>query len=149
MACILDRLSMVLILVSAATKYIVGHSDVMSEVRVANKKYWPTFEKIHTYLVNVLADDAYLALRGLRTMAVRLKQHEQAAIEAAKWLETHPLVDHIRHPPLQRPGHEFFKRDFDGSNGLFSFVMKQGNHQAIDAQPLDSLHHFKMGLGRL
>ena len=132
--------------IQAATKYIVGHSDVMMGVAVANKKYWPTLREI-SYLLGqcTSADDAYLALRGLRTMAVRLKQHEQAAIEVAKWLETHPLVDHIRHPAFATcPGHEFFKRDFDGSNGLFSFVMKQGNQQAIDAF-LDSLHHFKMG----
>ncbi|MEL7308172.1 MAG: cystathionine beta-lyase, partial [Pseudomonadota bacterium] len=114
--------------IQAATKYIVGHSDVMMGVAVANKKYWPTLRE-NSYLLGqcTSADDAYLALRGLRTMAVRLKQHEQAAIEVAKWLETHPLVDHIRHPAFATcPGHEFFKRDFDGSNGLFSFVMKQG-----------------------
>lgn len=78
-------------------------------------------------------------------MAVRLNQHEKAAIEVANWLEQHPLVDHIRHPAFEScPGHEFFKRDFDGSNGLFSFVMKEGNQKAIDAF-LDSLEHFKMG----
>lgn len=78
-------------------------------------------------------------------MAVRLNQHEKAALEVAKWLEQHALVDHIRHPAFTAcPGHEFFKRDFDGSNGLFSFVMKAGNQHAIDAF-LDSLQHFKMG----
>ncbi len=132
--------------IQAATKYIVGHSDVMMGVAVSNKKYWPTLRE-NSYLLGqcTSADDAYLALRGLRTMAVRLKQHEQAAIDVATWLETHPLVDHVRHPAFETcPGHEFFKRDFDGSNGLFSFVMKAGNQQAIDAF-LDSLHHFKMG----
>ena len=78
-------------------------------------------------------------------MAVRLNQHEKAAIEVAKWLEQHELVDHIRHPAFETcPGHEFFKRDFDGSNGLFSFIMKTGNQKAIDAF-LDSLEHIKMG----
>ena len=132
--------------IQAATKYIVGHSDVMMGVAVANKKYWPTLRE-HSYLLGqcTSADDAYLALRGLRTMAVRLNQHEKAAIEVAKWLEQHELVDHIRHPAFETcPGHEFFKRDFDGSNGLFSFVMKTGNQKAIDAF-LDSLQHFKMG----
>ncbi|WP_199524996.1 cystathionine beta-lyase [Pseudoalteromonas sp. bablab_jr011] len=132
--------------IQAATKYIVGHSDVMMGVAVSNKKYWPTLRE-NSYLLGqcTSADDAYLALRGLRTMAVRLKQHEQAAIDVATWLETHPLVDHVRHPAFETcPGHEFFKRDFDGSNGLFSFVMKAGNQQAIDAF-LDSLQHFKMG----
>ena len=132
--------------IQAATKYIVGHSDVMMGVAVSNKKYWPTLRE-NSYLLGqcTSADDAYLALRGLRTMAVRLKQHEQAAIDVATWLETHPLVDHVRHPAFETcPGHEFFKRDFDGSNGLFSFVMKAGNQQTIDAF-LDSLQHFKMG----
>ena len=132
--------------IQAATKYIVGHSDVMMGVAVSNKKYWPTLRE-NSYLLGqcTSADDAYLALRGLRTMAARLKQHEQAAIDVATWLETHPLVDHVRHPAFETcPGHEFFKRDFDGSNGLFSFVMKAGNQQAIDAF-LDSLQHFKMG----
>ena len=132
--------------IQAATKYIVGHSDVMMGVAVANKKYWPTLRE-QSYLLGqcTSADDAYLALRGLRTMAVRLNQHEKAAIEVANWLEQHPLVDHIRHPAFEScPGHEIFKRDFDGSNGLFSFVMKEGNQGAIDAF-LDSLEHFKMG----
>ncbi|MGO3444462.1 MAG: cystathionine beta-lyase [Pseudoalteromonas distincta] len=132
--------------IQAATKYIVGHSDVMMGVAVANKKYWPTLRE-NSYLLGqcTSADDAYLALRDLRTMGVRLNQHEKAAIEVAKWLEQHELVDHIRHPAFEScPGHEFFKRDFDGSNGLFSFVMKTGNQKAIDAF-LDSLEHIKMG----
>lgn len=70
-------------------------------------------------------DDAYTGLRGLRTLSVRLKQHEQNSIAIAKWLETRPEVDHVRHPALPScPGHEFFVRDFTGSNGLFSFVLK-------------------------
>lgn len=132
--------------IQAATKYIVGHSDVMMGAAVANKTYWPVLRE-NSYLLGqcTSADDAYLALRGLRTMAIRLNQHEKAAIEVAKWLEQHPLVDHIRHPAFATcPGHEFFKRDFNGSNGLFSFVMKEGNQQAIDAF-LDGLTHFKMG----
>ncbi|KAF7774004.1 cystathionine beta-lyase [Pseudoalteromonas citrea] len=132
--------------IQAATKYIVGHSDVMMGVAVANEALWPTLRE-HSYLLGqcTSADDAYLALRGLRTMPVRLAQHEKAALKVADWLETHPLVDHVRHPALPScPGHEFFKRDFSGSNGLFSFVMKQGNQKAINAF-LDGLHHFKMG----
>jgi len=132
--------------IQAATKYIVGHSDVMMGVAVANDKHWDQLRE-HSYLLGQCTspDDAYLALRGLRTMPVRLKQHETAAIKVAKWLEKHPLVDHIRHPAFEScPGHEFFKRDFSGSNGLFSFVMKAGNQKAITAM-LDGMHHFKMG----
>jgi len=132
--------------IQAATKYIVGHSDVMMGVAVANDKHWDQLRE-HSYLLGQCTspDDAYLALRGLRTMPVRLKQHETAAIKVAKWLEKHPLVDHIRHPAFEScPGHEFFKRDFSGSNGLFSFVMKAGNQKAITAM-LDGMNHFKMG----
>ncbi|MBQ4849443.1 cystathionine beta-lyase [Pseudoalteromonas sp. MMG012] len=132
--------------IQAATKYIVGHSDVMMGVAVANEAHWPTLRE-HSYLLGqcTSADDAYLALRGLRTMPVRLAQHEKAALQVANWLVAHPLVDHVRHPALEScPGHEFFKRDFSGSNGLFSFVMKKGSQKAINAF-LDCLHHFKMG----
>ncbi|ESP90960.1 cystathionine beta-lyase [Pseudoalteromonas luteoviolacea] len=132
--------------IQAATKYIVGHSDVMMGVAVANEEYWPVLRE-NSYLLGqcTSADDAYLALRGLRTMPVRLQQHEKSALAVAKWVEKHPLVDHVRHPALpSNPGHEHFKRDFDGSNGLFSFVMKTGNQKAIN-RFLDSLHHFKMG----
>lgn len=132
--------------IQAATKYIVGHSDVMMGVAVANEAHWPTLRE-HSYLLGqcTSADDAYLALRGLRTMPVRLAQHEKAAIQVAQWLSEHELVDHVRHPAFETcPGHEFFKRDFDGSNGLFSFVMKEGNLKSINAF-LDALHHFKMG----
>ncbi|MBQ4836819.1 cystathionine beta-lyase [Pseudoalteromonas luteoviolacea] len=132
--------------IQAATKYIVGHSDVMMGVAVANEEYWPVLRE-NSYLLGqcTSADDAYLALRGLRTMPVRLQQHEKSALAVAKWVEQHPLVDHVRHPALPtNPGHEHFKRDFDGSNGLFSFVMKTGNQKAIN-RFLDSLHHFKMG----
>ena len=132
--------------IQAATKYIVGHSDVMMGVAIANEKHWDQLRE-HSYLLGQCTspDDAYLALRGLRTMPVRLKQHETSAIKVAKWLEKHPLVDHIRHPAFEScPGHEFFQRDFSGSNGLFSFVMKAGNQKAITAM-LDGMHHFKMG----
>ncbi|OUL58935.1 cystathionine beta-lyase [Pseudoalteromonas ulvae] len=132
--------------IQAATKYIVGHSDVMMGVAVANEEHWPQLRE-NSYLMGqcTSADDAYLALRGLRTLSVRLQQHEKSALKIANWLSTHPLIDHVRHPALETcPGHEYFKRDFSGSNGLFSFVMKAGNQAAINAL-LDGLDHFKMG----
>jgi cystathionine beta-lyase len=132
--------------IQAATKYIVGHSDVMMGVAVANEQHWPTLRE-NSYLLGqcTSADDAYLALRGLRTMPVRLAQHEKAALQVANWLAKHPLVDHVRHPALVScPGHEYFIRDFAGSNGLFSFVMKSGTQKAINVF-LDALEHFKMG----
>ncbi|OEF27453.1 cystathionine beta-lyase [Vibrio rumoiensis] len=132
--------------IQAATKYIVGHSDVMLGTAVANEKHWPQLRE-QSYLLGqcVSPDDAYTALRGMRTLSVRLKQHEQNSIAIAKWLETRPEVDHVRHPALPScPGHEFFVRDFTGSNGLFSFVMKTSNKAATTAL-LDTVHHFSMG----
>ncbi|NMV23011.1 cystathionine beta-lyase, partial [Vibrio parahaemolyticus] len=73
----------------------------------------------------VSPDDAYLGLRGIRTLDVRLRQHAESSLKVAQWLASRPEVDHVRHPALETsPGHEFFKRDFTGGNGLFSFVLK-------------------------
>ncbi|MCL1074930.1 cystathionine beta-lyase [Shewanella dokdonensis] len=132
--------------IQAATKYIVGHSDVMMGTATANEQHWEQLRE-NSYLLGqcVSADDAYLALRGLRTLGVRMAQQEKNALEIAHWLETRPEVDHIRHPAFPScPGHEFFKRDYLGSNGLFSFVLKTGNRQAMKAF-VEGMQHFKMG----
>ncbi|MEZ9996922.1 cystathionine beta-lyase [Vibrio lentus] len=132
--------------IQAATKYIVGHSDVMLGTAVANEKCWDQLRE-QSYLMGqcVSPDDAYLGLRGIRTLDVRLRQHAENSLKVAKWLETRPEVDHVRHPALEScPGHEFFKRDFTGGNGLFSFVLKNSNPQATTAL-LDGMTHFSMG----
>ncbi|WP_432452727.1 MULTISPECIES: cystathionine beta-lyase [unclassified Agarivorans] len=132
--------------IQAATKYIVGHSDVMLGTATANKRCWDQLRE-NSYLLGQCTspDDIYLAMRGIRTLGVRLAQHQKNALEVAHWLMLHDDVDHVRHPALAScPGHEFFKRDFQGSCGLFSFVMKGGNSQALTAL-LDGMQHFKMG----
>ncbi|MFS1417411.1 cystathionine beta-lyase [Vibrio splendidus] len=132
--------------IQAATKYIVGHSDVMLGTAVANEKCWDQLRE-QSYLMGqcVSPDDAYLALRGIRTLDVRLRQHAESSLKVAKWLETRPEVDHVRHPALEScPGHEFFTRDFTGGNGLFSFVLKNSNTKATTAL-LDGMTHFSMG----
>ena len=132
--------------IQAATKYIVGHSDVMLGTAVANEKCWDQLRE-QSYLMGqcVSPDDAYLGLRGIRTLDVRLRQHAESSLKVAKWLETRPEVDHVRHAALEScPGHEFFKRDFTGGNGLFSFVLKNSNPQATTAL-LDGMTHFSMG----
>ncbi|MBE8575310.1 cystathionine beta-lyase [Vibrio sp. OPT18] len=132
--------------IQAATKYIVGHSDVMLGTAVANGKCWDQLRE-QSYLMGqcVSPDDAYLGLRGIRTLDVRLRQHAESSLKVAKWLETRPEVDHVRHPALEScPGHEFFKRDFTGGNGLFSFVLKNSNTKATTAL-LDGMTHFSMG----
>ncbi|TCN90129.1 cystathionine beta-lyase [Shewanella fodinae] len=132
--------------IQAATKYIVGHSDVMMGTATANEQHWEQLRE-NSYLLGqcVSADDAYLALRGLRTLGVRMAQQEKNALTIAHWLESRPEVDHIRHPAFAScPGHEFFKRDYLGSNGLFSFVLKTGDRQAMKAF-VEGMEHFKMG----
>ncbi|MFC5077400.1 Cystathionine beta-lyase MetC [Vibrio thalassae] len=132
--------------IQAATKYIVGHSDVMLGTAVTHEKYWDQLRE-QSYLMGqcVSPDDAYLGLRGIRTLDVRLRQHAQNSLEVAKWLATRAEVDHVRHPTLDTcPGSEFFHRDFTGGNGLFSFVLKTTNPKATTAF-LDGMQHFSMG----
>jgi cystathionine beta-lyase len=132
--------------IQAATKYIVGHSDVMLGTASANEKHWPRLRE-HSYLLGYCAsaDDVYLAARGLRTLDVRLKQHQRNALAVVEWLQQQPQVHHIRHPALpEHPGHAAFSRDFSGSNGLFSFVLKQGTAEAVAAL-IEGMQFFKMG----
>ncbi|MBD1564784.1 cystathionine beta-lyase [Vibrio sp. S12_S33] len=132
--------------IQAATKYIIGHSDVMLGTAIANEKHWDQLRE-QSYLMGqcISPDDAYLGLRGLRTLDVRLRQHEKNSLEVAKWLAERPEVDHVRHPAFEScPGHDFYKRDFTGGNGLFSFVLKTSNPRATTAL-LDGMKHFSMG----
>ena len=110
----------------AATKYVVGHSDVMAGSVTTTKRHWHALRITAQMLGQVLSpDDAYLSARGLRTMAVRLNAHEASALDLAHWLEGRAEVISVRHPALPScPGHEIWKRDFSGSSGLFSFVLK-------------------------
>jgi cystathionine beta-lyase len=134
--------------VHAATKYIVGHSDaMMGMISCANREVFDTV-KTTTQLLGYHAapDDSYLALRGLRTMAVRLRRHEQSALEIARWLKTRPEVASLLHPAFPDcPGHDIWKRDFTGSSGLFAFILKPGYSKlAVDAM-LDGMKLFGMG----
>jgi cystathionine beta-lyase len=130
----------------SATKYVSGHSDLIMGVISANEKYLPIVEQTHKNLGACPGpDDVYLAQRGLRTLGVRMKQHETAALEIAKWMKTLPEVTQVLHPALPDcPGHELWKRDFNGSNGLFGFKVKPCSEAAIAAF-VDGLHHFGMG----
>lgn len=132
--------------IQAATKYIVGHSDVMLGTAVASEAYWPQLRE-NSYLMGQCTspDDLYLALRGIRTIGVRLKQHQENALKVAHWLAAREEVETVLHPAFETcPGHEIFKRDFTGSNGLFSFVLNIGDTVAMN-EFLDGMHHFKMG----
>jgi len=132
--------------VHAATKYIVGHSDVMMGIAVANKTWYKKVQKYaHSMGLTASPDDAWLTLRGLRTLSVRMKEHERAALKIANWLDTHPEVDRLLHPAFPAcPGHEIWKRDFSGSSGLFSFVLKRGDYPDT-ASIIDHMELFGIG----
>lgn len=132
--------------VQACTKYIVGHSDCMAGSVTANDAHWPTLRHTAQQLGQMLSpDDAYLAARGLRTLDVRMARHQESALKIAQWLEQHSEVATVLHPALPScPGHEVWKRDFTGSSGLFSFVLKGGDDSARAAL-IDGLSHFGIG----
>jgi len=132
--------------IQAATKYIGGHSDIMFGTISANAKAWPQLaENIRLLGVCAGPDDVFLALRGLRTLAVRLAQHHQSGLEIARWLETRPEVARVLHPALEGdPGHAIWRRDFTGASGLFSVILKPVPLKAVDAL-LDAVKLFGMG----
>jgi cysteine-S-conjugate beta-lyase len=132
--------------VQAATKYIGGHSDIMFGTISANARAWPQIAEA-IYLLGVCAgpDDVFLALRGLRTLSVRLAQHHRSGLDMAQWLAARPEVVNVLHPALEsHPGHAIWKRDFTGASGLFSIVLQPKPQAAVDAL-LDAVKLFGMG----
>lgn len=122
------------ITILAGTKYVGGHADVMIGAATANKRCFRKLQHSAWDLGHaVSADDAWLASRGLRTMHVRLKQHEAAALKVAHWLKEQPRVGLVLHPALPEcPGHDIWKRDFKGSSGLFSFELRGDASAFVD-----------------
>lgn len=134
--------------IQAATKYIAGHSDVMQGIVVTDSP--ALSEKISTAYealgLTVGADDAYLALRGVRTLPVRLAQHQRHATEVAQWLLQQPQVSRVFYPALPSdPGHELWKRDFTGASGLVSFAFEDGVEPRGADAFVDALRHFGIG----
>ena len=132
--------------VQAATKYIGGHADVMLGAITASETAWPVVRRTHEDLgLCTGPEDVYLALRGLRTLSVRLERHQRTGLELANWLKARPEVESVIHPGLpEDPGHAIWSRDFTGASGLFAFVLKPVSHKAIAAM-LDELKLFGMG----
>jgi len=132
--------------VQAVTKYIGGHSDVLMGAVTANAAHKDRLVETHGTLgLCSSGDEAYLAMRGLRTLAVRLKRHQESATEIAAWLKTRPEVARVIYPPLHDDaGHALWKRDFTGACGLFSIVLKPVPDLAIAAM-VDGLKHFGLG----
>jgi len=130
----------------ACTKYVVGHSDVMLGSVTAGPGFFAKLRNTSLQLGQVASpDDCWLGARGLRTLAVRLKQHEASALTIARWLAELPEVTTVLHPALPScPGHEHFVRDFKGASGLFSFALK-GADEASRAAFIDALRLFGIG----
>jgi cystathionine beta-lyase len=122
----------------AATKYVGGHADVMLGAATATERYFNQIQTASWDLGHTVSpDDAWLGSRGLRTMAVRLKQHEHSALEVAHWLKEQPQVGRVLHPALSDcPGHDCWERDFKGSSGLFSFELKGDRDAFVNALQL-------------
>ncbi|HXH14499.1 MAG TPA: cystathionine beta-lyase [Sphingomonas sp.] len=130
----------------ACTKYVVGHSDVMLGSVTAGPGHFRKLRETSFQLGQVASpDDCWLGSRGLRTMAIRLAQHQSSALTIAKWLQSRPEVVQVLHPALPDcPGHDRFVRDFKGSSGLFSFVLNGGD-DAARAALIDGLQLFGIG----
>ncbi|OCG45640.1 cystathionine beta-lyase [Gilliamella sp. Fer1-1] len=132
--------------IQAGTKYLIGHSDAMLGTAVTNQRCWDKLRE-RSYLMGQMcdADTAYMATRGLRTLAIRLKQHHESSLKVANWLANHPKVATVNHPALEScKGHEFFKRDFSGASGLFSFVLKEHLSDVQLSDFLDNMTYFSM-----
>jgi cysteine-S-conjugate beta-lyase len=132
--------------IQSGTKYIGGHSDLMLGTVAANKATWNRLkETVYEMGLCVGPDDMFLGMRGLRTMGVRLAQHQASGMKVARWLEARPEVLRVLHPALENhPGHAIWKRDFSGACSLFSVVFKPAPQAAVNAF-LDALSLFGIG----
>ena len=136
------------ITMQALTKYVGGHSDLLlGSVTVRDAKVYQQLGATQQLLGCAASpDDCSLALRGMKTLAVRLKHIEASALRIARWLAARPEIERVLHPALEgSPGHEFWKRDFTGSAGVFSIVFKSEATKAQVLQFVDALELFEIG----
>ncbi|QEX22462.1 cystathionine beta-lyase [Hypericibacter adhaerens] len=134
------------VVIEAATKYIGGHSDLMMGVVAADHERLIRIKTAAHMMGHAAApDDCYLALRGLRTLSVRLERHQRTGLALARWLQARPEVERVLHPALpQDPGHRLWQRDFAGATGLFGIVLKPCAPAALESM-LDGMELFGMG----
>lgn len=137
------------VVVASLTKYVSGHSDLMMGVVAAkeHKTYRSLKSCVSTLAILPGPDDAYLALRGLRTLSVRLERHAKSAMKIARWLEKRPEVARVMHPGLaSHPQHGLFKAMYSNSTGLFGFQLVEGFSQAAVDAMVDGMRLFSLGL---
>jgi len=134
------------IAIHSCTKYVGGHSDLMMGLITCRKHYYPALRRAFRNMgVCAGADEIYLASRGMRTMATRLKQGQETALALAAWLKARPEVVKVLHPAFSDcPGHAVWKRDFTGSSGLFSVLLKPYPRARL-ADMVDNMEIFGMG----
>jgi cystathionine beta-lyase len=132
--------------VLAATKYIVGHADALLGTVAAKGDNFKQLQEVHGLIgYSVGPDDVFLALRGLRTMPTRMKQHQHAALDIAAWLQSLSFVRKIYYPAMpDAPGHDLWQRDFSGAGGLFSVELEPCSEEQLAAM-LDNMRLFGMG----
>jgi cysteine-S-conjugate beta-lyase len=132
----------------ALTKYVGGHSDLLlGSVTVAAEETYLRLGPVHAALgLAVSPDDAYLALRGLQTLGIRLSTVEASALSIANWLADRPEVEVVLHPAMPScPGHDIWRRDFVGSSGTFAFVFARTIDRATVDRFIDRLRLFRIG----
>jgi cystathionine beta-lyase len=134
------------IAIEAGTKYLGGHSDLLLGLVSANARCWPRLrEAFDNFAICAGPEDVFLAARGLRSLALRLARHQESALAVARWLANRPEVLRVIHPGLESdPGHAIWRRDFSGSSGLFSVVLKPAPEAAVHAF-INSLTLFGIG----
>jgi cystathionine beta-lyase len=132
--------------IEAGTKYVSGASDMMLGLVSARQEHLRPLRDAYTDLGNGPGpEDVFLALRGLRSLALRLAQHQQSALRVADWLSRQQQVERVLHPALPgAPGHELWARDFTGASGLFSVVLRPALPASVDAF-VDGLSLFGIG----
>ena len=132
--------------IHAATKYIVGHADAMMGLVLCREPHYRKLKNVlHGLGYCAAPDDCYLALRGFRTLAVRLTRHWETGLTLAQWLAGRPEVARVLNPALPGdPGHALWQRDFSGACGLFAFALKPCTPAALAAM-LDGMRLFSMG----
>nr|WP_172606626.1 cystathionine beta-lyase [Pantoea coffeiphila] len=133
--------------VEAGTKYLSGHSDLLMGMVSANAETWRDLRATYDSMAMLPgAEDCFLALRGLRTLHIRLKEAETRALNIASWLAEQPEVKTILHPAFEScPGHHLWQRDFTGSTGLFSIILDPAYDKSAVTRMLDGLELFGMG----
>lgn len=136
------------IAIQSGSKYLGGHSDAMLGVAVSNERFWPTLQRSTALYGNsVSPDDCYLALRGMRTLGVRLDRHFENALKVARWLEARSEIGAVHYPALESsPDHALWKRDFSGASGLFAIEFPIGVSDAQAEAFADDLDLFGIGV---